>query len=225
MDLLQSFMLQIYFGGGRMTQHHEFEGSPQEWDNLKPEDCIREGEKFLSSGTDFLGDTKVVELGVKLIKIYDSIDSPDDLRQRAFNLECSLSIRQPIILESVIKNAECYIRGQYIDDASPYSPNSFEVLANTGKGNPRVVAFLREVLQDQWGIPRWEAIRSLCKLSKLRDSEATIILADVIRGVYPPKKLSLSDDLLVIERNLEKAFIERLRNYSFSNGLGEIGEA
>jgi hypothetical protein len=204
-------MLQIELWGGYMTQHRKFEGSSSstEWGDLKSEDCVKMGEEFLSAENDFLGETKVLDLGVKLIEIYDSVFSSADLRQRAFKVVCGLAIRQPGILELVIKNAERYAAGQQVDDAFPYSPNSFEVLANTGKGNTRVIAYLRSVLEDQYGTPRWAAIEALCQLG---DSEATRILADVVRGAYHPPKLALSDDLLIIERNLGKSFVEKYRN-------------
>jgi hypothetical protein len=86
-------------------------------------------------------------------------------------------------LELVIKNAERYMITQHIDNASPYSPNSFEILAKIGRGSARVISFLDHELQDEWDIPKWAAIEAACKLD---DANADEIVSEVIRGASLP---------------------------------------
>ena len=128
----------------------------------------------------------------ELINTYDNPWNEHDIREEAFHLLCSLAKRYPLALDLVIINAQHYIETQRIDDADPYSPNSFDVLSEVGKGNPKVISFLKYTLQNEWGIPRWEAIETLCKLN---DAQADKIINDLIQGEYPPRFLDLHVDL------------------------------
>lgn len=94
----------------------------------------------------------VVVLARQLIGIYDAPSERSELRERAAVVVAKLASRSPKVLELVIENAEQYGRHQHIDDAFPYSPNGFEVLARVKPANERVLSYLRHVAHDDYGV-------------------------------------------------------------------------
>ena len=95
-------------------------------------------------------------------------------------------------MQLLIESATRYVKAQHIDDADPYSPNSFDIFARIGRGDEKIILFLRETIVNNWGIPRWEAIDALCAL---RDSEADRILREILHGMHRPKKLDIDSDI------------------------------
>ncbi|GAF70097.1 unnamed protein product, partial [marine sediment metagenome] len=102
--------------------------------------------------------------------------------------------------------ARQYAKAQKIDDASPYKPNSFDVLESIGGSNKKVITFLKEIIQNDWGIPRWEAIEVLCRINDLTADE---IIIQIIQGKYHPKYLDHELDIKHIEQIKGKNFIQR----------------
>lgn len=142
-----------------------------------------------------------------LINIYDNPLNGREIREKAFRLVICLAKQDDLALDCVIINARRFIETQYIDDASPYSPNSFDVLSEVGEGSSKLISFLKDTLQNEWGIPRWEAIKALCKLN---DPQADRIINDLIQGAYPPKFLDSRIDLAKIKA-LRPGFLKTAR--------------
>jgi hypothetical protein len=145
----------------------------------------------------FVDEEELKRMVGELIDTYDNPFNSSEIREKAFCSVSSLARQNDLVLDSVISNARRFIETQYIDDASPYSPNSFDVLSEIGKGNPKSISFLKDTLQNEWGIPRWEAIKALCKLN---DPQADKIIYNLVQGAYPPKFLDLRMDLDKIRR-------------------------
>jgi hypothetical protein len=101
-------------------------------------------------------------LGEKLISIYDApyVGLPE-IRSRAARACAKLASCDGRVLEAVIKNADLYAMTQHSPDAYPYSPNSFEVLADIVPIYARVTSFLRDVVQKDWGVARACAAQAL----------------------------------------------------------------
>lgn len=140
------------------------------------------------------------EMALQLIDVYDMVYNSDESRRMAADLVADLARDDQEVIDLVIQSAARYTEKQFIDDASPYSPNSFEVLSRIGRGHQKVISFLRQTIADHWGIPRWAAIDALCVLG---DSEGDQVLHDILSGKYPPRKLDL--DLQLETRRIAAA--------------------
>lgn len=152
---------------------------------------LSQGERLIDIGG-HIEKEELERIANELIHSYDNPYNGYEIREKAFHVICSLANQYDLVLDFVINNARHYIETQYIDDASPYSPNSFDVLSEIRMGNPKLISLLKHTLQNEWGIPRWEAIKALCKLN---DPQADKIINDLIRGEYPTKFLDLKVDL------------------------------
>ena len=140
----------------------------------------------------------------RLIGIYNHIYGPQALREEAARLVVALAGRAPAVVQLVIEDARAYAKHQHIDDASPYSPNSFEVLGRIEPANEYIVPFLEEVVKEDWGIARWSAIEALCASSH---PSAEAVLRNLARGQYPPKKLDTAHDLQLIAGHKGPSFL------------------
>ncbi len=106
-------------------------------------------------------------LGERLIAIYDTpYVGPSEMRWRAARACAELASRDGRILEAIIKNAELYASTQHSSDADPYSPNSMEVLAEVFPVDARTVAFLRNLLRNDWGVAHFSATQALQAIEK-----------------------------------------------------------
>ena len=168
---------------------------------------VQEGERILRSGGGYIGINQLTNLVISLINLYNNIFEDNQLRQRAAKITARLAKVNIPVLEFIFEDARKYAREQHIDDAFPYSPNSFEALALVGPIVP-VVIFLEEGVKIDWGISRWAAIEELCAL---RDPAANKILQKIVFGSYPPKNFSREDDLRIIEKYKRKVFAELVR--------------
>jgi hypothetical protein len=130
-----------------------------------------------------------------LIAIYDSgmPTASLDTRQRAAACVAKMASLDDTVLASIIENARMYARVQQIDDAFPYSPNSFEVLAIVRPVKEETISFLRWIVEHEPGIPRYASIRTL---SALHDDAADMILQDIVNGRYPSESRSFEIDLV-----------------------------
>lgn len=163
--------------------------------NIIIEDQILYGEKLLESRRN-ITEGGLWELISKLISIYNNPHYDNTLRVKATQVVSNLAKRFDQVIGLVIEDARKYVETQHIDDAFPYSPNSYNVLANIGRGNPKVISFLQDIVQNDWGIPRWEAINTLCQID---DPQADLIIIDIAKGKYPPKHFDLQFDLREIQ--------------------------
>jgi len=110
----------------------------------------------------------------QLISMYDAPFCWNlELRRLAAAIVATLAAASPAILELVIINAEEYGKHQHIDDADPYNPNSFDVLA-TVKPTERTIAFLQNVVQTDSGTARDSAARALMAVSTSSCPEALL---------------------------------------------------
>lgn len=179
--------------------------SAREDPKTRKDRLISDGEKLFES-KGYLEERELRELILELISIYDNPFNAYGQRERAASVVSSLAGRYDLILDLVIENAQAYAETLHIDDASPYSQNSFDVLARSGSGNTKVVSFLQHTIKTDWGIPRWEATKALCELD---DPQADRIIIDIIQGKYPPKFLDLKRDLAKIQEVKGESFVER----------------
>lgn len=159
----------------------------------------------------FVSNEELVEFVKRLISIYNSPSETLGLREHALKSVAELAQNSSAILDIVFEDAEKYVRDQYIDDAFPHSPNSFDVLAIVRSTHLVVVVFLETIVRVDWGIPRWAAIDALCRIG---DFFADEVLKKVVLGNYPPRNLSIQDDLRIIEKYKGKRFIESVHNFS-----------
>lgn len=164
------------------------------------------GEQLACESDGHNDETGLETVANQLISLYDSTFNRASLRERAADVVKNLASRHDSVLDLVFVSARLYARTQHIDDAFPYHPNGFDVLAGTRNRNRKVIAFLRDVIRNDWGIPRWGAIGALCRIDD-PDAEATIV--DVIRGKHPSRNLDVRNDLREIERVKGQSFVEQ----------------
>jgi len=169
-------------------------------------------EKLIRNKNNNIDSKELETYASEIILIYNNIFNDDNLRRKATHIIRELAKRYDIILDLVMENARQYANAQYIDDAFPYSPNSFDVLAEIGKGNKRVISFLKDTVLNNYGIPRWNAIEALCQLD---DPLADRIIIEIIQGKYPPKQLYFENDLSHIENIKGKSFIQRFTDKKY----------
>jgi hypothetical protein len=135
------------------------------------------GEEFASSSINEIDENELIKITKKLIMIYEYLINDDEIREKAFQIVCKLGKNYAEILDVIIDSAIRYNQNQKIEDADPYNPNSYDVLANIG--NEKVISYLRETVKVERGIPRYEAIKSLCKVN---DSLADRFLLEMVSG-------------------------------------------
>ena len=141
-----------------------------------------------------------------MIAVYESGFNERDQREGAMRIVSTLANRHDFVLTRVFEDARRYARNQHIDDAFPYDPNTFDVLAEMGQGNVKVISFLKATVENDWGIPRWKAIEVLCRLD---DPNADEVLVDVINGKHPSRNPDVLNDLREIEQIKGRSFVER----------------
>lgn len=133
--------------------------------------------------------------GLRLIAIYNLPYTPKSLRENAARALVDLVDRHVELLELVIADAQKYAKLAHVCDFSPYVPNSFAVLANL-QCKDTVVSFLEEIVRQDYGIPRWEALEALCLMET---AEADRVLEKVILGHYAPAYVDPKIDKRLIE--------------------------
>jgi hypothetical protein len=149
-----------------------------------------------------------VELACQLIEVYNQINNDCGQREAAAKLVASLAKRQSAVLDLVVSDAEAYATLQAIEDADPYQPNSFDVLFAVGMDNEKVLEFTIRTAKEGRGIPRWEAIRALCKFE---DQASIYALRDLVQGQHLKKQPEMEADIRVIESIMGEAFVSTLR--------------
>jgi len=123
-------------------------------------------------------DANLVAAAANLIAIYDSpFCYNTDLRQRAARIVAALAVLIPSVLELVIDNAHHYAETQHIDDAFPYNPNSFDVLANMRPTTNRAFRFLRHMAETEVGVPKKAATEALAAYRDPESKDAKHIAA------------------------------------------------
>jgi len=137
---------------------------------------------------------EIVE-GLRLIAVFNRPFEEKTLREQAARALVDLCDRNIELFEWVIEDARKYAKLAHICDFSPYVPNSFVVLANV-RCTERVLSFLEEIVRNEYGIPRWEALETLCLLDH---SDADRIIEKVLKGNYPPRLLDPKLDVRAIE--------------------------
>jgi len=123
--------------------------------------ALSEAESLLTAGP---GEGVMVELANRLIAIYDSSCWSAGDRERAAQLASVLASRSNAVLDLVIGNAQRYGKLQHIDDAFPYCPNSFDVLAMIADPHEKTIRFLHRVIAEDCGTPQAHARDTLFKL-------------------------------------------------------------
>lgn len=151
---------------------------------------------------------QVADVSNELIAFYDSPWNDDETRIEAAALVGSLAQRYPSVVRSIIESARRYVLNQRVDDAFPWSPNSFLVLSRLRPSSEEIVHFLELAVRCEWGIARWAALRALCEID-VPDAER--IVGAVVRGDYPPRFSELQFDLKVIEEVKGRGFLEQNR--------------
>jgi len=122
----------------------------------------------------------------KLIRVYDHYNigaSTDEQRAAVLTLTW-LANRNDVVLETVMKNADNYVRVlRTIDDSDTYNPNSFDVLARVHKS--QVTEFIQRHVLDDWGLVRWQALESL-----VTNCPAHHLIDEIKQGYHPPKDMN-----------------------------------
>ena len=137
------------------------------------------GEEIAVSYSNEIDENELKIIVEKLIKIYEYLLNDDETREKAFRIVCNLGKKYDEILDLIIDGAKRYNENQKIEDADPYNPNSYDVLSNIGIRNEKIIQYLTETVKVEAGIPRYEAIRSLCRVN---DSLADEFLRKLISG-------------------------------------------
>jgi hypothetical protein len=110
----------------------------------------------------------ILDLTRQLIAIYDKpFWMGRHYRELAAEAVVILAGGSTDALDLVIANARQYADMAKIDDADPYSPNSFEVLAQISPPCSQVLSFLQDIIRTCGGIAQWEANRALCGVHSL----------------------------------------------------------
>lgn len=173
----------------------------EEISNATAERIVAIGEQIHEQQIPGIQSGDLLTLAEKSIQIYDSLSFPDSLRKRAAHTVSKLATHDARILEIVIKNAELYARMQHIDDAFPYSPNSFEVLAAISPSCVYAVSFLSRIEREDWGVAKWAALQALLVVDRLANkSEAGSQRTDALVPRGDRYGLEQSPESLVSER-------------------------
>jgi hypothetical protein len=173
-------------------------------DDEKAVRTLRDGITLTQQAPSSIDDPKVLTIAAEIVAICDSPFRSSALRVRAADITAQLADQYDSILELVYESARTYVKSQYIDDAFPYSPNAFTVLAQVTRRKQHAVAFLRETVTHEWGIPRWEALRALCQIDHPQADEFIIA---VLHGDHPPSQLESRLDIEAITRVKGLAFV------------------
>jgi len=147
----------------------QYEGDDGEYlssENCKTAEVTNErlvalGEQLREDAVAKVPKLELLTLGEKLMSIFEAPCLSTALKQRAGCVVAKLAAHNEAVLNLLIENAESYARIQHIDDAYPYSPNAFEVLADVRPIYEQVVSFLRGVARDDSGVARWSAAQAL----------------------------------------------------------------
>ena len=172
--------------------------------DMEPQHVLSEGKALVAAGDEV---TARLVAG-QLVSVYETCSNDYETRHRAADLVAELTVDNPVLVDFLINSAKRYGEMQHLDDAFPNNPNSFDVLSKIGLGHPGIISFLRQTMENDWGIPRWQALDAL---RALRDPEADRILEDILKGKYPPRVLDIASDIRRIELARGADFIERHR--------------
>jgi len=104
------------------------------------------------------------------------------LREQAVRSLIQLVNANANLLAMVIDDAKEYARMAHVCDFSPWDPNAFAVLLQVG-WKAEVIAFLSDLVRREYGIPRWDALETLCRMEH---PEADRVVEEVSLGHYPP---------------------------------------
>jgi hypothetical protein len=99
------------------------------------------------------------------------------------------------LLALVFDDAKEYARMAHVGDFDPFDPNAFDVLREVD-WKAEVVEFLEELVQCEFGIPRWNALETLCRIDH---PAADRVVEQVILGNYPPKYLDPQIDIRLVK--------------------------
>lgn len=118
-------------------------------------------------------------------------------RWKSVLILADLAERYSLVQEMVVEKAAEYADTMKIDDADPYHPNPFDILSEVRVNNIGVICFLETTIRENYGIPRWDAIRALCTI---RDEPAKVVLRGIVNGQYPSRYSPIDLDIGVIKR-------------------------
>ena len=171
----------------------------------REERLFSEGKRLVSEGMNADPDT-VKAFTRELISLYDSPYNSGSRREQAAQIVGQLADQHDVAFDLVIDSARRYANMQHIDDAFPYNPNGFDVLSGLTRRQEKAIQFLRNVVQNDWGIPRWAALEAICKFIH---PEADDFIAEIIRGRYPPKHYGQKEDLYHIRSVKGQGYIDK----------------
>jgi len=120
-------------------------------------------------------------------------------------------LKHEAVIDLLIVDAKKYARALHIDDASPVSPNSIEMLAEVSLQNPKIIAFFEKILNKEYGLPRWQAIESLCLNACPEADEMLKKLVNGEYGSYPLKGgYGINSDIDEVKRHKGEQFVKHL---------------
>ena len=138
---------------------------------------LNKGTEFLSTDIDQVDKEEISIVVNKLIHIYEYLINDDEVREKAYQIVCQLAMRFDDTLDIILESAKRYNKFQKMEDADLYNPNTYDVLSNIGNGNKKIISYLMKTAKIEDGFPRYEAVKSLCKVN---DSLADQIIINMI---------------------------------------------
>lgn len=137
-------------------------------EQANPEMLISLGERLRKEAIACVHPDDLLTLCEKLIEIYDApFVGTLEFRRRAARAVAQIAAHDAGVLSLIIENAASYAKQQHIDDASPYSPNAFEVLAEIVPIYERVTSFLHHIAEHDCGVARWSATQALLAIENV----------------------------------------------------------
>jgi hypothetical protein len=135
-----------------------------------------------------------------------------EIKKRAARVIVLLAKKHKNVVDLLINDAESYATSLHIDDSSPVSPNSFEVLANLANQYPNIADFFEDILRKEYGLPRWQAIESLYEVDDTKSNDILKRLINGEYGPYPVKGYSLKWDIDPIIEKKGKTFVDMIKS-------------
>jgi hypothetical protein len=164
--------------------------------------------------TDYLTIEQVLSLARTSISIYNNprlfSDDWERKRERGAEVVRKLALKYEAVIDLLIADAKKYARALHTDDASPVSPNSIEMLAEFALQYTKIITFLEKILKTDYGLPRWQAIESLCLIGC---PEADAILKKLVNGEYGPYPIrgyGINSDIDEVKRHKGETFVKNI---------------
>jgi hypothetical protein len=126
------------------------------------------GERLREDAIAGIAPGDLLTLSQQIIDIVETPFLPLGNRQRAANVIAKFAAWSHGVLDLLIRSAESYALTQHIDDAFPFSPNAFEILADIDPTCEQVTAFLRYVASHEYGVAGWSASQALQVIDQRR---------------------------------------------------------